>query len=417
VADGRHFPNTLSDVADAFGPGAEEVRAEVWRRLYHLAERCARKQPRRRDPSVYTGEGGTTLMFLKMALAGECDDPNDLLLRALDHVRRCDGSFGPRRVATFLEGRAGALTLRTVLYHRLGEAAVARRCAEELLALGPTVTAMPPDECEVLYGRCGFLYCILFLRKFLGDASLGSDVASTIVRQVTTEGLARGTCDMPLNYQWHGKGYLGAAHGLCGILLTLLHFPSELAATESATSGVLAAIRRTVDALLRLRFASGNLPSSLGSDRDKLVQWCHGAPGLVPLLLRCAAVYGAPHYLTTAAELGDVVWRRGLLTKGVGLCHGISGNGYALLALYRATGRAQWLHRAQQFLLFALDNLSELRGVPDHPHSLFEGLMGLVCFGVDVLHPDGSFFPGYETRPTRPPGLPLVAGEGHRANC
>ena len=41
-------------------------------------------------------------------------------------------------------------------------------------------------------------------------------------------------------------------------------------------------LRPCVDYLLTLRFASGNCPSSLGSSNgDKLVHWCHGAPGWV----------------------------------------------------------------------------------------------------------------------------------------
>lgn len=39
-------------------------------------------------------------------------------------------------------------------------------------------------------------------------------------------------------------------------------------------------IKNTIDNLLSLQFPSGNFPSSLESGtRDRLVQWCHGAPG------------------------------------------------------------------------------------------------------------------------------------------
>ena len=31
------------------------------------------------------------------------------------------------------------------------------------------------------------------------------------------------------------------------------------------------------------------------------------------------------------------IWRRGLLLKGNGLCHGVAGSGYALLSLYKHT--------------------------------------------------------------------------------
>ena len=41
-------------------------------------------------------------------------------------------------------------------------------------------------------------------------------------------------------------------------------------------------IRATVDYLLSLQLPSGNFPSSLESvSKDRLVQWCHGAPGFV----------------------------------------------------------------------------------------------------------------------------------------
>ena len=52
--------------------------------------------------------------------------------------------------------------------------------------------------------------------------------------------------------------------------------------------------------------------------------------------------------LQAAERAGDVVWSSGLLKKGPGLCHGVSGNGYALLALYRCTGDEVHLQRAQQ---------------------------------------------------------------------
>ena len=39
--------------------------------------------------------------------------------------------------------------------------------------------------------------------------------------------------------------------------------------------------------------------------------------------------------LLMAEKIGDIVWKEGLVKKGNGLCHGISGNGYLLHSLYR----------------------------------------------------------------------------------
>lgn len=52
-------------------------------------------------------------------------------------------------------------------------------------------------------------------------------------------------------------------------------------------------------------------------------------------------MFGHDPYLQTALECGDVVWRRGLLTKGYSICHGVAGNAYTFLVLYQLTGVRQ----------------------------------------------------------------------------
>lgn len=46
---------------------------------------------------------------------------------------------------------------------------------------------------------------------------------------------------------------------------------------------------------------------------------------------------GDESYLAAALRAGELVWQRGLLKKGPGLCHGVAGNAYALARLYKAT--------------------------------------------------------------------------------
>ena len=59
----------------------------------------------------------------------------------------------------------------------------------------------------------------------------------------------------------------------------------------------------------------------------------------------------------------------------MGLCHGISGSGYALLSHGRATGDVRQLRRAAQFAEFAAQHWRELYPVPDTPASLFEVIL------------------------------------------
>jgi hypothetical protein len=68
----------------------------------------------------------------------------------------------------------------------------------------------------------------------------------------------------------------------------------------------------------------------------------------------------------------------------VGLCHGISGNGYALLALARATGQAHYRRAARAFALYAAQHWQELYEGPDRPASLYE-VRRLLCVWRVIL--------------------------------
>ncbi|KAJ3330810.1 hypothetical protein HDU76_004778, partial [Blyttiomyces sp. JEL0837] len=56
-----------------------------------------------------------------------------------------------------------------------------------------------------------------------------------------------------------------------------------------------------------------------------------------------------------AKSAAEVVWQRGLLRKGVGLCHGISGNAFAFLALYKHTKNPIDYDRAYKFFKLCLN--------------------------------------------------------------
>ena len=99
------------------------------------------------------------------------------------------------------------------------------------------VPLMPYDGCEVLYGRAGLLYALLFLRsnitvEIYSDSPLSGDIKALIsfdtLRKVVDDVIERGTMGAeatrppgvassawaPLMWSWHHKLYLGAAHGV-----------------------------------------------------------------------------------------------------------------------------------------------------------------------------------------------------------
>eukprot|EP00747_Dinoflagellata_sp_TGD_P107972 gnl/TRDRNA2_/TRDRNA2_170279_c0_seq1.p1 gnl/TRDRNA2_/TRDRNA2_170279_c0~~gnl/TRDRNA2_/TRDRNA2_170279_c0_seq1.p1 ORF type:complete len:451 (+),score=64.71 gnl/TRDRNA2_/TRDRNA2_170279_c0_seq1:155-1354(+) len=375
VDDGRHFRNTLDDRSSP--PGWEKAVRKVLPEA--IQEICAGEHAK---PSVYTGEGGVAFALLHLARRGHQVPESSALPRLEAGERR----FDSRRV-TLLEGRPGNIALQVCARWRSGQRAEAAALVSRLASLADTARRLSPGECEVLYGRCGFLGALLLVRRELAGDECGRPIAepaAVLVREIVAAGKQNSRRGWPLYYEWHDKCYFGGAHGMAGILLTLLQLPAEL---EAADPNAFALVRSTADRLLEQRFRSGNIPSSDGNQKDKCVHWCHGAPGFVPLLIRLAEVYDEPRYLALAREMGDVVWMRGLLSeKGLGLCHGIPGNGYALLCLHRATQDNLWLRRAQHFAAFAVEKKRELAPLADRPFSLFEGLAGAVCFWVDVLH-------------------------------
>lgn len=113
-------------------------------------------------------------------------------------------------------------------------------------------------------------------------------------------------------------------------------------------------------------------------------------------LVFIAQVFREEKYLREAMECSDVIWQRGLLRKGYGICHGTAGNGYSFLSLYHLTQDKKYLYRACKFAEWCLDYGAHGCRIPDRPYSLFEGMAGAVHFLSDILRPETAQFPAFE---------------------
>ncbi|KAJ1563721.1 hypothetical protein HK405_001014 [Cladochytrium tenue] len=303
---------------------------------------------------------------------------------------------------------------------------------------------------DLLYGRPGYLYSLIFVRRHagaLGRARVPEALVAAVHAAVLQDGRrgAQRTYTLPVGrdrvstrmptppaagplvWSWHAERYVGAAHGIAGSLGALLAVPrlldvgSDASARTDADAGsssggdgtgaaaaTLADVDAALSALASRRTANGNVPvrvdETLATSRQlyadsELVQFCHGAPGAAACLARAhEALGGRPALLDASASAADVVWERGLLRKGVGLCHGVSGNAYTFLALYRATGDASYFDRACKFFALALDfdrlpslldagGAQVVAGAPRDDAgdvSLFQGLAGLALLGFEI---------------------------------
>ncbi|CAI9088548.1 OLC1v1022898C1 [Oldenlandia corymbosa var. corymbosa] len=337
------------------------------------------------DYTLYTGVLGTAFLLFKAYQV--TNDKRDLAISS-EIIKACDSAASESSRVTFICGRAGVCALGAVVAKHIGDDRLCEHYLNEFEKI--KLTNELPNE--LLYGRAGFLWACAFLNKNLGPETITSTQMRAVVDEIINYGRQLATRGCPLMYEWHGKKYWGAAHGLAGIMHVLMDMDLQPDEIQD--------VKGTLHYMIKNRFPSGNYPSSEGSERDRLVHWCHGATGVALALAKASEVFDSKEFLQAAIEAGEVVWHRGLL-KRVGLCHGISGNTYVFLSLHRLTGRPEYLHRARAFACFLHDRAETLisEGIMhggDRPCSLVEGIGGMAYLFLDMNEPNGARFPGYE---------------------
>ncbi|KAI0227925.1 LanC-like protein 2 [Lamellibrachia satsuma] len=396
----REFANTFPDyngekLLNAQGQISDDLQkrlqTQIDRQLHRLYEGLDSVD--QSDYSIYTGSTGIALLHFHLSHIFDHDENPRYLKRAITYIERPLRHLKRKKV-TFLCGDAGPLAVGAVLYHRLGQQEKCEDCLNRLFALHKDVCSDPALPDEFLFGRVGYLFALLFVQRHLGEECVNPDLISVVFHTIISSGkklAERERSECPLMYEWHEKGYLGAAHGLVGIFYTLL-----LVKDPAYKNLLRDLVKPSIDWLMSLRYPSGNYPSSIGSASDKLVHWCHGAPGWVHMLVQAYKTFDDKKYLEAARGCAEVVWARGLLRKGYGICHGVAGNAYTFLTVYRLTGEEKYLHRACKFAEWCFDYGKHGCRTPDRPMSLFEGLAGTVYFLSDLLDPANAKFPAFE---------------------
>ncbi|GIL77346.1 hypothetical protein Vretifemale_6818 [Volvox reticuliferus] len=445
MSQARNFRNTFSDyvmtASNATSPAASlsASTSSVSRMtLLDLFGETfdAVQSYRTSNPTIYTAAGSTDEATVL------ADLPAALLAAALEHARSAVKALvGPKgyslthgsRGGSMLDGGAGVHMTAALVLH---DAAAAGSSAASLALsrerddhvrgfLDAYPLAMDSENDEYLYGRAGYLQGAQLLNCCLGAGTVPVEVVEGVATEMLESGRELATRlrwrradtpQPPLFYMWphreQGEPYLGAAHGLMGILFSLLHCDLVVRQHAEDLRASLACVASHEIDCPGCSTPGGHYPTRMAvspqdlaeskSSSKALVHWCHGAPGAVFMWCKAHQVFGDPAYLSAARRAGEVVWQLGLLKKGHGLCHGTSGNAYALLALHRATGNeAIWLHRARMFA--AHISSPEGRAVydtPDRPLSLYEGRAGALCLLADLLADDGGSagarFPAFE---------------------
>jgi len=410
----RYFVNEMSDWGGS-GLGMEvDLDSNKWSQAaLNYVQQIVKNLPptlQNCDGGLYVGAAGVAYMlwYLSTKPAFE-QQKNDLLglakryvdvsFQYINHPQYKDDGI---QVSLIL-GNGGIHVVGALVYNALGLNDQVKTCIEAYAALAEKCLQPRFLRCgsdELFVGRAGYLCGLLVLRQKLGEKVLNDGTTHEICKLIVESGrhyVAKTKSQIPLMYAYYDTEYLGAAHGLCSILQMLLSFPGFIAAYPD----YIADVKSTLEFITNLETANGNYPCAMdetGADKrpeeHDLVHWCHGAPGTVYLLARAHKVYSDDQCKQACLRAGDLVWKRGLLKKGPGICHGVAGNGYVFLLNYRLTGDHKHLHRAQKFaeFLFSAQFKAKAR-TPDSPWSLYEGIAGTACFLADLTEPDSAEFP------------------------
>ncbi|CAK9293070.1 unnamed protein product [Gordionus sp. m RMFG-2023] len=325
---------------------------------------------------------------------------------------------------SLINGLAGLLYVRFLVFTHFNQFAKRNDCLIKLIKMHEYIAEKKKDSDqspnEILYGKAGYLMCLLFIHdyyeseipkshapsssnhnpKLTIDANVKDSLINAIHKIsviILKEGKRysrQNDHQCPLMYEWHDKEYIGAAHGVSGILYAL----TCVIPLNILPEKYILLIKHSISYLSSLQFDSGNFPSSLPVGSDKLVQWCHGAPGVIYTFLKAAEVFPEKEaiFLSVSLKCGECIWEKGLLAKSYGLCHGVSGNAYAFLALYNFTGDSLHLNRALKFGKWFEDYGRHGCRTPDTPYSLFEGLAGPLNFLIDIICPKSAKLPLYQ---------------------
>jgi lantibiotic modifying enzyme len=326
--------------------------------------------------NLYVGAAGVIWALDALRRRGHAETSLDLseaalstleLFRAEPDIEPSETHYHP--AALFL-GEAGPLL---VAFKLAPDASL----AVDLHALLPTSVANPTDD--VNWGLPGALLALLALHEWTGEsrwAEAARESAAVVRARRGEDGLWRQDDDY--------RG-LGTLHGAAGNTLALLRLgPDEALARETAAVLARHAVRE--DGLANWPGAAGR-PLVRPRDGRICLQWCTGAPGI----LAGAWDYLDEELLLAGAELIARAGAHGD-EKGHGLCHGTSGNGFALLKALARTGDERWLERARRFAVHALAQAERIAGANSRRrYSLFTGDVGTALFAAACLDADTRY--------------------------
>jgi len=356
--------------------------------------------------NVNFGSAGVAHALYRIALTRE--DPS-LLSTADIWATRAVRAIGSRRA--FYNQRMG-LMRRTVgptsLYHtesgvHIVQALIARAMGDLVTMNAATKAFVAASgrrgkQLDLTLGRAGILLgCSLLLeaapRGTMVDLAPLIRLGDKIARELWVTFDAYPPVGEPSDFE-----SLGIAHGWAGILYATLRW--QVTRGTPISGSVHTRLRELAERAepdgrgVRWRWIDNGRSSS--RDHGYMSGWCNGSAGFVYLWLTAHAATSDSTFLDLAHGAAWNSWEdHGVETND--LCCGLAGRGYALLALYRATGDEQWRRRASELAARAtqVDTDDGLSWVSTST-SLYKGALGAVVLAAELERPESARMPLFE---------------------
>eukprot|EP01080_Neovahlkampfia_damariscottae_P007572 gene7572-11896_t len=394
----RYFKNTykIKDPSDKLSEKDEKMILENMNKFEEMIE--AEKE-KFECYNMYIGDAGILYYYLncyfnkkeKGFYLSKCSKYVTNLTRLIDNIKYYNESE-IQADTTFICGVVGPMSLLAVYYDIKNNQTEVENYIADIKSF--IEYSSQSRSCELLYGKSGYLYTMNFLNSYFNKEIFSIEIQKPICESILSLGENTATKFNKKNmYIWSEMNnvFIGAAHGLSGIIYQLLNIQYILDDKK-----IMKKIENTINLILEYQDEEGNFGEA-NEKLDLLCHFCYGAPGIIPTLLKLYKINKDEKLLISCQKAANSIWKYGLLKKGFGLCHGISGNAYSFLKMYEVTKDVKYYQMALEFSKFICneENQKKLITKPDHRISLFEGISGTILFLEDLINKKSNF-PAYD---------------------
>lgn len=272
-----------------------------------------------------------------------------------------------------------------------------QRCMEATIA---------PPLYEITSGQTGMMHAALALYRKTGESCWKNCYLKGAASLMDNWVQDTDTGEWLWESQVFGsaRNYYGACHGLVGNANILLQGIDLL--PEGTAEIIMERTISTLNVSVKQEVGLPNTPNLVAwpicndpKNKKMLVQWCHGAAGIITAMARTPRVDtpSSKRLDQLLEDAGELVWQAGPLLKGSNICHGTAGNGYAFLYLYQRWGDSVWLDRARKFAMHAVEQCRNDRiRYGQGRFTLWTGDAGLAIYLYHCLNPEKAAIPGLD---------------------